>query len=249
MLRVMIIEDEPSAMDRYAGYVDIYGSCMAVTAKAYTAVQSMELFRREQPDILFTDIRIPGENGLNLAAGFRKTGWKGELVIISGYDDFSYARHALHVQASDYLLKPVFQQDFNRILDQLLEKLKHRDSARTLNPDFDPCIPEHIARALQYIELHYHRTISLSEAADYAYVSPSYLSSSFHRCLEETFIEYIRRYRVERAGYLLKTTQLPLKAVGKKSGLADPSYFNRSFRKITGMSPGRYRRDCGENRE
>jgi len=241
MLRVMIIEDEPSAMDRYTGYVENYGSCLAVTARAYTAAEGLDLFRREQPDILFTDIRIPGESGLDLAARFRETGWKGELVIISGYDDFSYARQAIHIAASDYLLKPVFQEDFDRILDRLLDKRRQKEDGRSLEPSVDPNLPEHIARTLQYIELHYEQEINLTDAAAYAYVSPSYLSSSFHRALGETFIEYVRRYRVERARHLLTTTRLPLKVVGEKSGLADPSYFNRSFRKITGMSPGRYR--------
>ncbi len=245
MLRVMIIEDEPSAMDRFSGYVESYNDCLSVTARAYTSEEGMELFLREKPDIVFTDIRIPGENGLALADRFRKAGWEGELVIISGYDDFSYAQRAIKISAADYLLKPVFQEDFNLILDRLLTKIHEKSGLVQESLAPDPQWPEHIRRAQQYIDIHLEEEISLTDAAEYAFVSPSYLSSSFHKILGITFIEHVRRMRIDKARELLSTTGLPLKEIGERCGLPDPSYFHRSFKKITGVSPSHYRRDCG----
>ena len=241
MLRVMIIEDEPSAMDRFSGYVESYGDCLNVTARAYTSEEGWDLFLVEKPDIIFTDIRIPGENGLVLADRFRKAGWKGELVIISGYDDFSYAQKALKISAADYLLKPVFQEDFNRILDQLMERM--REESVLEEEDDDMVCPEHILRAKQYVEIHLEEDISLTDAAEYAFVSSSYLSSSFHKFLGVTFIEYIRNLRIDKAKEMLKSSRLTLREIGEKCGLADPSYFHRSFKKTTGVSPSRFRKE------
>ena len=237
----MIIEDEPSTMDRFSGYVEHYDTCLSVTAKAYTAAGALSLFRKEEPNILFTDIRIPGENGLKLVSRFREMGWMGEVVIISGYDDFAFARQAIQITASDYLLKPVFQEDFDQILERLMEKFKQKNEAGYLKHTEYNKYPEHIGRALQFVELNYEQKITLTKTASYAFVSASYLSSSFHRALGETFMDYVRRYRIEWAKNLLTTTRLPLKVVGQKCGLSDPSYFNRSFHKITNMSPGEFR--------
>jgi two-component system, response regulator YesN len=242
MLRVMIIEDEPSAMDRFSGYVESYDDCLSVTAQAYTSEEGMGLFQKEKPDIIFTDIRIPGENGLALADHFRKSGWEGELVIISGYDDFSYAQKAIKISAADYLLKPVFQEDFNRILDRLLVKIRDKTGQILDEQTPDPLWPEHIRRAQQYIDIHLEEDITLTDAAEYAFVSPSYLSSSFHKIMGITFIDHVRRIRVVRAMELLTGTSLPLKEVGERCGLPDPSYFHRSFKKITGVSPSHYRK-------
>lgn len=243
MISVMIIEDEPSALDRYSNYVECYGNFLNVSARAYTSIEAWELFQKVKPDILFSDIRIPGENGLDLISRFRKTGWNGELVIISGYDDFSYAQKAIQISVTDYLLKPVFQDDFNRILDRLLEKLRRRTGEGEFPEKSNPQWPEHIVRAEQYIKIHLEQDITLTDAADYSFVSSSYLSSSFHKVLGVTFIEHIRQIRIEKAKKLLQTTRLSLKDIGEKCGLPDPSYFNRSFRKVTGISPSRYRQE------
>jgi two-component system response regulator YesN len=81
---------------------------------------ALEVIEREKPDLIITDIRMPVMDGLSLA----KAVWSDfpdiELVILTGYADFQYARQAIIHGVSDYLLKPVTQEHLNKVIIRML---------------------------------------------------------------------------------------------------------------------------------
>jgi AraC-like DNA-binding protein/ligand-binding sensor protein len=98
-----------------------------------------------------------------------------------------------------------------------------------------------LRRAERYIWENYTRKISLKEAAKAAGLSSPYFSSVFKKEMGENFSAYLNRLRVERAMTMLTGTTKPLNEIAKLCGFEDQSWFSKTFKRMTGASPGKYR--------
>jgi len=241
-VRVMLIEDEPNAMERYSSYISLYDPAFEIVAKAATYEQAKRLFSENDPQIIFSDIIIPGSTGLRFLEEVRRAGWDGIAVIISGHGQFSYAQQAIKLAVFDYLLKPVFQKDLEQVLEKILKVLDEREPAGEHFPD--RVLPLYLRRALEYIDRYYHQEVSLTAAASYAGVSPAYLSSSFSKRCEVTFIEYLQAFRSKMAAKYLEETDQTLEEIADRVGFGDSSYLTRCFKRVYHLSPGQYRKSC-----
>lgn len=243
MIRVMIVDDEPSALDRYSDYVNGCGLGFTVVATCSAAQPAIEQLRTVNPDVVLTDIRMPGKNGLQMIDEMRTGGWNGYAVVISGHDDFEFAREAMRLQMVDYLLKPIFPDDMIALLERLQQKGFRSPAPEVgLLPDVDwERLPSFIRKAVDYARNNYESHLSLTEAADHACVNPTYLSTAFSQHCGVSFVEFGHRIRVQAAGELLRDTDLTLADVAERVGCTDASHLNRLFRKVTGETPGRFR--------
>lgn len=88
-----------------------------VAGVAVDGKEAWELIQREKPDLLLSDIRMPFMDGLKLAAQVKENGLDLKIVFLTGYDDFSYAKEALQLQAFDYILK---YEDNDKILRTIM---------------------------------------------------------------------------------------------------------------------------------
>lgn len=97
-------------------------------------------------------------------------------------------------------------------------------------------------KLLAYIDEHYSEPLRLSSLSEHFHFNPSYLSGYFSTHHSEGFSEYLNKTRVSKACELLRSNELSISQIGAKVGYADHSYFTKVFKKYTGMSPSRYRR-------
>ncbi|WP_028609488.1 response regulator transcription factor [Paenibacillus harenae] len=97
-------------------------------------------------------------------------------------------------------------------------------------------------RLLDYIDEHYAEPLSLTEMAKHFHFNPSYLSSYFSSHNNEGFIDYLHRVRTDKASELLRGGEATISEISGLVGYSDHSYFTKVFKKLTGMSPSRYRR-------
>jgi AraC-like DNA-binding protein/ligand-binding sensor protein len=93
----------------------------------------------------------------------------------------------------------------------------------------------------RFIWENFSRKISLQEIADISGFSAPYFSTIFKEEMGENLCNYLNRLRVEKASYLLITTDLPLSEISGSCGFEDQSWFSKIFKSYTGMSPGKYR--------
>ncbi len=100
---------------------------------------------------------------------------------------------------------------------------------------------EEISRLIDYLKTHFTENVTLSSASKYVNMSESYLSSMFKKETKMSFVEYLTKLRIEKAAELLKTTDWPSYAIAEKVGYENINYFGRSFKKVMGMSPSRFR--------
>ena len=123
MIKVFLIEDEiviREALERMIPWKE-YG--FELVGKAKDGEIALPMIRKSKPDVLITDIKMPFMDGLTLSSIVKKEFPNIRIVIVSGYDDFEYARKAIAIGVDDYLLKPFSKDDIEEMLGKVKGKL------------------------------------------------------------------------------------------------------------------------------
>lgn len=102
---------------------------------------------------------------------------------------------------------------------------------------------EGMEEVFEYIEIHYHEKITLSDAAEVMNFNPSYFARVFHKITGTTFLMYLNNYRINRARHLLVNSNKSIFEVAQSVGFTSMKSFNRVFKQITGVSPSGYRKN------
>lgn len=131
MLDVMLIDDEVDIRERLIAMVDWTRLGLRLCAQAADGETARELYLLHRPKILITDIKIPIANGLTLAEEFLQLDPELQIIVITGYNDFSYAQTALRIGVSELLLKPIFPDAINRVLEKAVDyfELQQKEKA------------------------------------------------------------------------------------------------------------------------
>ncbi|WP_079913240.1 helix-turn-helix domain-containing protein [Paenibacillus sp. 32352] len=123
LLRVIFVDDEPWALTGIKNIIDWNKEGFEVIETFLDPRQALDSLPRIQPDIVFTDIRMPGMTGLDLVKESREKGIHSEFVIVSAYSDFEVARGALQYDVFHYILKPLDRDEVGTVADRLRKKL------------------------------------------------------------------------------------------------------------------------------
>lgn len=122
-MKVIIADDEVKVANLIKALIDWEGLGMELAGMAKNGDEALNLIREHDPDIMITDIRMPGLGGIELIEKAKDINPALEFIIISGYRHFNYARSAMHYGVSDYLLKPVDRDELHRTLARVKEKI------------------------------------------------------------------------------------------------------------------------------
>ncbi len=245
MYKIVIADDEVWIGFGIKKLIHKSGAPFVVIGEAANGIQAYDLVRENKPDILITDIRMPGLNGLELMKKLKEEGILVSVVFISGYAEFSYAREALQMGAFDYLLKPVEEEELTAILEKWrLQKEKQKSDSKSEKSQNieDP----RMKKILDEIDRNYAGKLSLGGLAEQYNVSIGYLSTLIRKETGMSFSEYVAQKRMEDAKKLLCREELSIEEVAELSGYHDYFYFIKVFKKYTGKSPSVYRKNCQE---
>lgn len=110
MLSILVIDDEYLVRAGIRGTINWEDYGFQITGEAADGDEGLEIAEKVNPDIIITDIRMPKMDGLEFMAKVREANRKAKIIVLSGYDEFEYARSALKYGASAYLLKPIENQ-------------------------------------------------------------------------------------------------------------------------------------------
>ena len=123
MYRVVLIDDEKLIVEGLRKVVKWEDYRCEVVATASDAVNGAKIIRQFQPHILFTDIRMPGDDGLTMLAGLRSEYPNLQVIVLTGYRDFQYAQEAIRLGVARFLLKPSKMSEINEALAAVTERL------------------------------------------------------------------------------------------------------------------------------
>ena len=212
----------------------------AVCGVAYDGVQGKRLLEKEKPDIIIADIRMPGLDGLEMVSQVRALLPESRIIFMSAYDDFAYARKALHLRAHEYLLKPFENGKLVECVRTLLEEMRPPEEAAS-----KPAYSALVDSILQYISDHPDRH-SLQETAERFGISASYLSMLIKKETGENYMDYVTRARVRLAKQLLRDPRERIEEIAERVGYRNYISFYTMFVKYVGLSPREYRNGGGK---
>ena len=137
MVKVFLVEDEIVIRENICQMVPWAEYGFALCGEAGDGEMALPLILKEKPDVLITDIRMPFMDGLELSQIVRKELPDTKIVIISGYDDFNYAKTAITIGVEEYLLKPVSRQDFVEVLEKIRGRFEEENAQRDYYEKFE----------------------------------------------------------------------------------------------------------------
>lgn len=123
-MRTIIIDDEPIIRQGIVHKVKRTGMPIAICGEASDGIAGLELVRSIQPQLVITDIQMPGMNGLTFIREVKESFPEIEFLVISGYDDFEYAKQAMRYGVKHYLLKPLEDEQLHESLSEIIERLE-----------------------------------------------------------------------------------------------------------------------------
>ncbi len=253
LYKVVIIDDESIIVEGLKRVVDWGKFRCQVAAAGHDAASGAAAIRAYRPDIVFTDIKMPNEDGLTMLAGLKSEFPDMLVTVLTGYRDFEYAKEAISLGVARFLLKPSKMDELEEALTYMTGVLDRRQPREegavptTAESAAGDTANSFLARqAYGYIKEHYAEKISLQDVADHCYVSQWHLSKLLHKHLGAAFYDLLNGIRVEKAKGLLEDPSLRISEIAAIVGYADTAHFSRVFKKCVGLSAGDYRNaHCG----
>lgn len=258
MLKLVIAEDEDIIRMGLVQTIDWQAMEVELVGEAADGMEALEQVKKLQPDVLLTDIRMPRLSGLELADKVLAMGQRTRVVFLTSYAEFDYAREALRLQAVDYLLKPVEEEELARVMRNIAKDLANqaeleagRENGPVSNREVkeltdwlyllqEPGLNPHVRRVLERIVTAYNQHLSIEELAGELQVSTSYLSRKLKEVTGHTFCGLLARYRLQKALKLLAEGEYRVYEVAEQTGFGEYKNFCQTFKKYLHESPKRY---------
>ena len=244
MYRVALVDDERLILEGLSRVVPWESLGCRVAGTASDGREGLALIRREQPDMVLTDIRMPNMDGLTMLAALHSEFPRMQMTVLTAYRDFDYAQQALTLGVCRYLLKPSKMDEIHeavRFMAARLDALPPEEGAEEDSAEGSEAGSFIVNAALDYMRSHCAEHISLADVADHVYVSQWHLSKLINRHTGQSFLDLLGSMRMERAKPLLADPSLRIHVIAEELGYNDVAHFSKTFKRIVGKTPGEYR--------
>lgn len=244
MYSCIIVEDEKNIRERLKHHFPWQQFQIEIVGEAENGLQAMELIKHLKPNLVFTDIKMPQMDGLQLAKELAELYPQIITIVISAHNDFNFAQKAIEHNVKGYLLKPVLKNDFMQLMERIYKDLQTHTTESESVILTQAVIEEnkYVEFAKKYVLDHYRDPISLKDIADHLYISEAYFSNLFSHVTGSAFTVYLNDVRIEKAKELIKYTNESLNEISISVGFNSHSYFNRVFKSKVGVSPLEFRK-------
>lgn len=246
---VILVEDEKIVRDELASSIGWERLGLALKAVAGDGIEGEALIRRMEPDIVITDIRLPGIDGLEMLSRCAVS----HAVIMSGHTDFTYMKKAIKLGVFDYLLKPVDDDELEATLSSLVERIREEDKGyerlrkkqRSADSEQIPLpqgVNNHVVdSSISFIASNYDKPVGLQEAASFLGLSESHLSRLFKEVTGLNFLQYLNAWRINKSVEMMKDPKRNIGEIATSCGFPTPGYFAKIFKRFTGVTPTQFR--------
>ncbi|MCI2069452.1 MAG: response regulator [Bacilli bacterium] len=252
MYKVLIVEDEEIIRKGLIFSFDWARSNCTVIGEAANGQEGLKKILSEQPDIVITDIKMPILSGIEMIKR-GKISCSFTAIVLSGYSDFDYAKEAIRIGVTDYLLKPLNNDDLANALEnaeenvdimrnyeKLSNKLADMSKAKIVEDVDVENTPLLVKQVLDYLQKNYAKKILLEEIAEQVISSVTTINDVFKKEMGVTIHDYLLRLRIQKSIDLMKKGELHLYQISDLCGFNDTKYFRKVFRKYTGVSSTKF---------
>jgi two-component system response regulator YesN len=248
MTKVLIVDDEKYVRMGIKGETDWSLIGCEVVAEAPNGEVGLEMAQQYRPDLVISDIRMPKMDGIEMATKILERYPDTKVIFLTAYSEFEYARAAVRIGVSDYLLKPFQDGELEASIQRLLhlhqnapvEQIELENELIQLKGK-EEITNRYVQTAIEYIEKNYSDPgFSIGGLAESMSVSEGHISRLFKAETDCSIGNYLTRYRIKKAMDYLKDVQVKVYEVAEKVGYQDIAYFSNTFKKLIGRTPSEY---------
>ena len=182
--------------------------------------------------------------------------------MLTSYSEFELARQAIHMGVTDYLLKPVDEDELKESLDKIRQQIAYaskyekiekisQDRILTVYDEwkiFDSAknsMDPYVKRTYEFVKQHYKEKVSINQVAESLGVSTSYLSRKLKAGLNTTFVDLLNQYRIKKALNMLSQGTMRIYEISDELGFSEYKHFCSVFKKYTNVTPSEFLKNGG----
>jgi YesN/AraC family two-component response regulator len=238
-MQVMVLDDEANIVNGLVYMINQFHIPQCHVAGFTDPAEALDAIKMKGADLVIVDINMPKMSGLVFIEKTQEVS-PAKFVILSGYNDFSYAQKAIHLHVREYLVKPVDDVALRKIISGLFTEIYHVSPETYIQPGHE--LSRHMRDILDYIHKNISGDVSITRLGDAVGLHPSYISSLFVKEMNTGLHKYIENLRLMKAMKMLKDgSNTTIVDIAASLGYTNERQFFRMFKKITNKTPGQFR--------
>lgn len=256
---VLLVADDESFIRRGIVSLDWGALGISKVLEAANGLEAKALLEKEAVDIVVSDIRMPGLNGLDIAEYIYKSSWDTKVILLTGFSDFEYAKQAIKSQVFEYLLKPVVPEELFKAVKAAMDQLSQQKYEARIVGEYEAKTgsfktTEQILHSfrhldaqaldiLKYMAGNFEKDLSLTALSRIYHLSPVYLSRYIKKETGYSFVDILTCIRLLNALAHLRDGSERVQIICERTGFKDQRYFSQIFRRLIGCRPVEYRKN------
>ena len=246
MYQLLIVDDEVAIRNGICNYFPWHDLGFQVAGQCENGRQALEYCLSHSVDVILCDIKMPIMDGLELAQELHQRKLGINMVLLSGYREFEFARQALKYNIKHYILKPTKYEELAEVFVKIKDELDQERSPQPGSGEEDNHVKSAgyydklIATVKSYITQNYP-TATLEKASELVHINPNYLCKLFKNLTGENFSDFLLKIKMKEAAALLRDISYKTYQISELVGYSNPKNFTRTFKKYYGVTPREFR--------
>ena len=246
MWKVMITDDENYMLEAMENLIDWKKMDCQLVYKAKNGQVLLEQIKKNPPDIIITDIKMPLVSGIEVAKYIYENMLPIKVIILSAYAEFQYAQEAIKYDVCGYIIKTSVIEMLPGMIQKAIGKLSAPTEPDKENEEYYS--DDILGRLQKYIAEHYMDKLNLTGIAQEIHANGSYLSRLYKTKTGKNLFDVINKMKLEKAKEYMSQGKR-IYEIAQLVGFDDVSYFSRVFRKYEGCSPREYENRLREEKQ
>jgi len=242
LINLVICDDNKATADMIAQNINWESIGCRVSAVNYDGEQGLTSIIKYKPDLIITDINMPGLDGLEMIKLSQEKNPSVKFIFITAHDNFEYAHEAIKLHAFDYLLKPFAQTELfyavSRVVEEIVESRKQETVISIYKNENTPF---HVKRIIKYLENHLSENISLETLSKEFKISSSHIGKSIKQFTGKSYSQLMIDLRLKKAKFLLSNPQYNINEISEMVGYKNYISFYKMFLREYKIPPTDYR--------
>jgi two-component system response regulator YesN len=248
MMKVVIVDDEQRirlGLEAMIQSMELAVHMTGLCANGIQAMDKMSSWEEGDCKVLLTDIKMPMMDGMKLIEKARGAFPDVHIILLSGFNEFEYARQAIRHGVVEYLSKPVNKKELFQTLKRIQTSwglaIPEEDAEKPSQEDAKGHKKQIIGDVIRMLEADLNQSVDLNDLSTKVGLNASYLCKLFKKETNKTITDYVTDLRIMKAKHILEDyPDVKMYEVGSLVGYADPVYFTKLFKKTVGMTPKEY---------
>lgn len=241
MCNILMVTPDKELRRNLESLLNKYFVNVFILPHAETGADALTIAKTHHPEIIMLDLTLTDENAYSCQGKLLAAHPNLRSIVIDNHENCKNAQTAIRFGAIDYLVQPLIESEALNSIHRAIISLNQVSLLNHRSEDALPTQNETVLPMIQYIHSNYQDELNLDSLADFMHLNKNYICQLFKKEVGMTYIAYLNQYRVEQSKILLRNSDKQLAEISEDVGYTDPTYFSRIFKKLTEISPNKYR--------